>query len=76
MKKFPVIIASVNGSCKRSVTMAQIEVLWISSDLCQINRHKKYFDLTMTFPGKEFSKAIQIKKLPNGYLNKFSLTKQ
>lgn len=75
MKKFPVLISSVDGMCKRSVTMAQIEVLWISSGSSTINRHKKYFDLSMVFPGKEFLKAVQVKRLPNGYLNKFEIKK-
>jgi hypothetical protein len=75
MKKFPVLISSVDGMCKRSVTMSQIEVLWISSERHEIDRHRKYFNLTMTFPGKEFSKAVQVKRLPNGYMNKFEIKK-
>jgi len=71
MKKFPVLISSVDGKFKRSLTMSQIEVLFISSASVEIQFHRKYFNLGMTFYAGEFNKAVVVKHLPNGYMNKF-----
>lgn len=73
MKKFPVLISGTNGSCKRSVTISQIEVLFIIAALVKIEEHRKYFNITMTFYGGEFNKSVKCKRIPNGYLSKFTI---
>lgn len=73
MKKFAVSIAGVNGSCKRSLTMAQIEILFVVSDSHTFDKHRKFFNITFIIPGTDYNKAVTVKKLPNGYLPKFSM---
>ena len=71
MKKFPCLLLTGNKTIKRSLTMNQIEVCWITSARHEVFKHRKYFDLTLSFYGGEFVKAINIKRIPNGYINKF-----
>lgn len=84
MKKFPVQISGPEGACKRSLTMSQIEVCWTMAAKSVITQHRNYFDLTLTVyggtgAGKEMydyislNKAVVVKRLPNGYLNKFKI---
>ena len=75
MKKLLVLINSGEHACKRSLTMAQIEVCFILCASLSVDRHRKYFNLTLAFYGGEFNKAITIKRLPNGYLPKFTMQK-
>ena len=84
MKKFPVLISGIDGSCKRSLTMGQIEVLFVIAAKQVIIHHKRStFDLQMTFYGqvdvadgdRVYNKAVTVIKLPNGYLPKFTLVK-
>jgi hypothetical protein len=74
MKKFAVLIAGTNGQCKRSLTMSQIEVLFVISAEAKIEmQRRKTFTLAMTFYGGEMNKAVKVFKLPNGYLQKFTI---
>lgn len=72
-KTFPVVISTVAGACKRSVTMLQIEVLWITCKSFRTVKHRNSFDLSMSFPNGELNKAVTVKKLPLGYLKKFTI---
>lgn len=74
VKKYAVLISTMDGGCKRSLTMTQIETLWICAGTSSMEMKKKYFTLRLTFWSGEFNKAVVIKKLPLGYTNKFKLT--
>lgn len=71
MKKYPCITLHGIKPVKRSITMQQIEVMWLISDHRAIEKHRSYFNLSMAFPGREFAKGITVKRIPLGYMNKF-----
>ena len=73
MKTFAVFAGIGEYSVKRSLTMKQIEVLFLVCMNATLDKHRKYFNLTMTFYNGEFNKAVTVKRLPNGYLSKFEL---
>lgn len=73
MRKFPATFQHGIKPVKRSVTMAQLEVLWLVAQHCSIDKHRKWFNLQLAFPGTEFAKAITVKKIPNGYIKKFEV---
>jgi len=74
-KTFSVIISTVDkGTCKRSLTIGQIELLFLVCADCKlINFNKKYFDLRFTFYGGDFNRAVTVKWVPLGYWKKFDM---
>lgn len=73
IKKFAVIVSGVHGSCKRSLPLTSIEILFITCQAMHISKHRKDFDITFSFSTGELNKAVKVKKLPLSYLAKFSL---
>lgn len=70
-KKFAVHTTIGAYSVKRSVTIAQVEVLFLACVNAQLIKGRKRFDLVLSFHAGDLYKAVTIKKIPNGYLGKF-----
>lgn len=58
---------------KRSVTMQQLETFFLICNELKIDRHRKYFNITFTIPGTEYHKSVTVKRIPLGYINKFTV---
>jgi hypothetical protein len=72
MKRFPVFIQRGNKVVKRSMTISQIEVLYILSDTSVIEKHRKYFNATFVYLKPEMNSQVKVKRLPPSYEIKFT----
>lgn len=70
--KYPVLFQRGNVLVKRSVTVPEIELLYILCDQVKLRNEKKGFaDLIYVFPGDEIKKVLTIKNVPRWiYLGK------
>ena len=73
MRKFPVLTSIRGKTIKRSITMQQLEILFLIGTNPIIDLHRNYFNLSLGFFDGEINKSILIKRIPNGYLKKFEV---
>lgn len=72
MKKFPVFIQRGNRVVKRSLTIAQMEILYILSDTSTIDKHRKFFNVVFSYNKPEINTTVTVKRLPLSYIPKFT----
>jgi hypothetical protein len=75
MRKFSVLTQIHYKPVKRSLTMEQVEVLFLMAMNTTFEKHRNYFNMTFTLPNGQYNKAVTVKKIPLGYLNKFEIKK-
>lgn len=76
MRKFHCNSTIQFHAVKRSVTMQQIETFFLICNELKIEDHRNYFNITFTVPGVQYNKYITVKRIPNGYKNKFRVKEE